>query len=159
MRSKQAESAHVVVREEARTNTFQIDDADHAVTRDQRDGYFGLDIGMSRNIAGVMLHIGYANDLARIDSSADDALAETDVIGSGLGVVTLAEPAAQQAMVFVDQKDTERVEVNQSADSNCDLGQQLIDVKDGAELLRQMSQNAQSGDSAARHAGTGGRYR
>ena len=55
-------------------------------------------------------------------------------------VVALAEAAAQQLPVGIHQQNAERVEGDKRVDGPSNLTQQIVQVQDGAEFLRQIRQ-------------------
>src|SRR5581483_11149715 len=144
LRSQQRQQPRVVLSEEADTVAFYIQHSHYAVLHDQRNGEFGTDVGVRGNITRVRKGVHHANRLARFRGRARNAFADWDIIQVDSLIVASAEPMPQYLPFRVHQQNTERIVADQRMNDFCNLVQQFVQREDGAELLRNRLQGAQS---------------
>src|SRR4051794_22623123 len=98
---------------------------------------------VSWNVSWITGHVAHSDDLPRFHCGTSDALIERDFVSGCLLVVALAEPAGQQLPGLVDKVDAECVEVDERTHGHRDFCEQLIQIEDGTEFLRNVGQHSQ----------------
>ncbi len=122
---------------------LHIQHAHHAILHHQRHGHFGMNVRLRRDIARVLRGVYDAHRLPRFRRGARDALAQRNIIELDAFIVTNAKAVAQQLLLGIHQQNAEGVVVDQGSHGGGDLAQQLVEIENRAELLRELRQRTE----------------
>ena len=140
-RGEQRQQLLVFLGEGVGLGGFDVENADHLVLGDQRNGQFGMDAG--RGVDEVLLrgHVVDQHGLAAQHGLAGDALADLDADALGdFGRMPHLEADAQLLRLFVEQQDGEDFVVDEALQHLGYALQQRVQVQRGIHRIGDFEQ-------------------
>ena len=122
---------------------LHVQHADHTILHDQRHRHLGTNLRVRRDVARIVHGVVHPNRFARLGCRTGNPFAQWNVVEIHALVVAFAETVAQQFPLRVHQHDAEGIVVDQRANGRRDLAQQLVQIQNRTEFLRQMRQHAE----------------
>ncbi len=127
----------VFLREVIRLLGLDIDDADEAVSGDERHGQLGADVGIGIDVIRRLGDVVHQHGLAVLRHFADDSLPHADAHTLDFRLVADLETHAEVVGAIVDEQDREDAVVDDGAHQRRGALEQGLQVEGGVERVGQ----------------------